>query len=134
MCCNKKHKCFITLLTLTNGANIGLPDSNRIREGKITSVFLRRSGTLTLKAYNGATVATDAVVGTAHMTLKDKNGMEITSPIPLSSLQRDFNSPEPIAVDWSNIDPTQTAIVLDGAAATASHVIEIIFGLECNNC
>ena len=133
MCC-KKHKCFITLETLTNSGNVSLPDSARIRTGKITSVLLRRSGTLTLKTVNGTTVASDAVIGTAHLRLRDQNGQEITAPIPLSSLQRDFNSPEPLAVDWTNVDPTQSTITLDFAGATATQAIEIVFGLDCEIC
>ena len=134
MCCNKAHQCFITLQTLTSAATVSLPDSARIRNGKVTSIFLRRSGTLTLKTAQGTTVASDAVIGTAHLTLKDLNGNELTSPIPLSSLQRDFNAPEPLHVMYEGIDLMQSTIVLDFAAATATQCIEIIFGLDCAQC
>ena len=133
MCC-KPNQCFITIEALTNSAQISLPQSNRIQEGRVTSIMLRRSGSATLKSYTGNTLASDAVIATAHIRLKKLDGSEVTSPIPLSSLQRDFNSPDPLLVDWKNIDLTQSQIVLDFSVATATHVVEVIFGLDCTNC
>lgn len=132
--CKPCHNCFITLETLTNAAQISLPDNTRIRDGVVTSIFLRRSGSGTLKTAKGTTVASDAVIGTAHLSLKNTNGKEITAPIPLSSLQRDYNAPEPLCVNWRMIDLSQSSIVLDFAAATATHAIEIVFGIECKDC
>lgn len=131
MCC-KKHQCFITLQTTTNSTQISLPDSSRIRNGKVTSIMLRRSGTLTLKSATGATLASDATIGTASIVVKDLNGNEITAPLPLSVLQRDYNSPEPLAVNWASVDLTQTTITI--IPANATDVVEIIFGLDCDTC
>lgn len=131
MCC-PKHKCFITLTVPTTSTQITLPDSSRIRNGKVTSIFMRRSGSATLKAANGATVAADSVVATANITLNNLNGEQILAPFPLSALQRDYNSPEPLAVSWQQIDLTQSVITLTPANAT--DVIEIIFGLDCDFC
>ena len=131
MCC-KKHQCFITLISITNANQISLPDSSRIRNGKVTSIMMRRSGSLTLKTANGATVASDATIGTASIVVKDLNGNEITAPLPLSVLQRDYNSPEPLAVNWSSVDLTQTVITI--APANATDAVEIIFGLDCDTC
>lgn len=135
MCCCK-HKCFITLETLTNAANVTLPDNSRIRDGKITSILLRRADGGTLKSPLGRTLAADTVIATAHATFRNKNGLAITDPVPLSMLQRDYNSPEPLAVSWTDVDPTQTTIVIDTGAAgyNAAHVIEIVFGLDCDQC
>ena len=133
MCC-KHHKCFITVEALTSSGSVNLPDSTRIRNGKVTSIQLRRSGALTLKTSKGVTVATDAVIGTGHLILKDSNGTEITSPLPLSSLQRDYTSPEPLAVSWVNVDLTQSNIVFDASVVNAAHAVEITFGLDCDNC
>lgn len=119
---------------MTNSSNISLPDSTRIRDNTVTSVLLRRSGSLTLKTAKGTVIASDAIVGTAHITFKNTNGKEVTAPIPLSVLQRDYNSPDPLCVNWKNIDLTQTTIVLDGAAATATQAFEIVFGVECDAC
>lgn len=131
MCCNK-HKCFITLTQATTATQITLPDNSRIRNGVVTSIFMRRSGSATLKASNGATVASDAVVATANITLTNLNGEQVLAPFPLSALQRDYNSPEPLAVNWAQIDLTQSIITLTPANAT--DVIEIIFGLDCDFC
>ena len=131
--CNCKHKCFITVSAFTSSGSFTLPNSERINKGRVTSVMLRRSGASTLKNAAGATLATDAVIGTAHIAFKNSNGEEVTSPLPLSTLQRDYNNPDPLPVNWQGIDLGQTVITLDASAVTASHVVEIIFGLECDN-
>lgn len=131
-CC--KHECFITLQTLADAAQVTLPDSARIRDGKVTSIQLRRAGSLTLKTYQGTTIVADTVIATAHIWVKNLNGQEIAAPIPLQTLQRDYNSPEPLKVDWSNVDLTQSTIVLDTTGVNAGECIEIIFGLDCTTC
>ena len=130
--CGCKHQCFITLQTLTNSTQISLPDSSRIRNGRVTSIMMRRSGSLTLKTAQGTTVASDATIGTGSIVVKDLNGNEITAPLPLSVLQRDYNEPEPLAVNWSSVDLTQTVITITPANATDA--VEIIFGLDCDTC
>lgn len=132
--CKSCHKCFVTVETLTNGSSVTLPDNNQINKSRITSIQMRRSGTLTLKSVTGKTLATDAIVGTAHLTLKNSSGVQIFAPLPLSALQRDYNSPEPMCVNIEGVDLAQSTIALDGAAATATHVFEIIFGLACDKC
>lgn len=129
--CSKCHKCFITLEALTNASSITLPDNQQINKSKITSIQMRRSGALTLKSATGKTLATDAVVGTAHITLKNSNGLQLFAPLPLSTIQRDYNSPEPLCLNIEGVDLSQSTIVLDGAAAIATSVLEVIFGLDC---
>ena len=133
--CQQRHKCFITLQTLTNAATVGLPDNVRIRTGRVTSVQMRQSSDA-LKSVQGTTLAVQAVINTAHVYFKDSNGREIAAPMPLNLLQRNTNAPEPLAVNWENIDPTQTQIILDTTAAgySATACIELIFGLDCDNC
>lgn len=132
MCNCNKHQCFITLQALTSANQISLPDSSRIRNGRVTSIFVRRSGSLTLKSSTGADVASDSVIGTASLMLNNLNGEQILAPLPLSSLQRDYNSPEPLHVNWKQIDLTQSVITLTPANAT--DVVEVIFGLDCDFC
>jgi len=134
--CNCKHQCTITLSATTDAANINLPDSSRIRRGTVNYIALRKSGSSTLKNVNGATLAADTVVDTAHLRVVNLNGFAVCDPIPLSFLQRDANSPEPYAVKWKDIDPTQCVITLDTGASgySATDVIEIIFGLDCQEC
>ncbi len=133
--CQQRHKCFITLQTLTNAAQIGLPDNVRIRTGRVTSVQMRQSSSA-LKSVQGTTLAVQAVIDTAHVYFKDSNGREIAAPMPLNLLQRNTSAPEPLAVNWENIDPTQTQIILDTTAVgySATACIELIFGLDCDNC
>jgi hypothetical protein len=129
-CCT--HKCFITLQAVTSATQIQLPDNSRIRNGRVTSIALRRSGSATLKTITGATVAADSVIATANMFLVTLGGEQICAPIPLSFLQRDYNAPEPLKVNWQQIDLTQSTITLTPANAT--DVVEIIFGLDCDFC
>jgi hypothetical protein len=134
--CNCKHQCTITLSATTSGAVLNLPDSSRIRNGRVNYIALRKSGAATLKNVNGQTLAADTVINTANLRVVNLNGFAICDPIPLSFLQRDANSPEPYAVDWQNVDPTQCVITLDTSAAgySATAVVEIIFGLDCQEC
>lgn len=132
MCCNK-NRCFITLeaLTPTSGTTV-LPDNNRINNGQVVSIMMRRSGGATLKTAKGTTVASDAVVGTAHIVLVNNNGQKMFDPLPLSTLQRDYNNPAPLPVDLTGLDLAQSTITFDGTGATATHCFEIIFGLACD--
>lgn len=133
-CC--ANKCIVTLSTLANSSNVNLPDSSRVRESTVNSILVRRSGSGTLKDVNGRTLAADTVIATAHLKLVDKNGFAITDSIPLSVLQRDYNSPDAFRCKYQNVDPTQTVVKLDTGASgyDATHVVEIVFGLDCEAC
>ena len=136
--CNKTHQCFITLETLTLTASgmtsAVLPDNNQINRGKVVSIQMRRSGSLTPKSVTGKTLATDAVVATGHLILKNAQGQIIFNPIPLQTLQRDYNAPEPLECSVQGIDLAQSSIVYDGSVATATSVFEVIFEVACNTC
>lgn len=134
--CKKCHRCFVPLEVLTDSADISMKDNKRISGGKITSLMLRRSGSVTLLALSGKTVAPDTVINTAHLTLRNANGTELIT-YPLSALQRDYNSPEPLCLDGlTGIDLASSTIKLSTGAAgySAAHVIELIFGLDCDDC
>lgn len=135
MCC-KGHKCFVILEVTTAGTSNALPESNRIRQSRITSLMVPRAGGATLYSPTGAVLATDAVVQSSYLSLVNENGTELQK-IPLAHLQRDYNGPEPLHVNLKDIDPTQSRIVIgslsaSGYSATAS--ILITFGLDCDNC
>lgn len=134
MCC-QKYTCTVVQSILTNSGNLSLPDSNRISDNDVMALLLRRSGSSTLKDISGRTLAADTVINTAHLKLNNKNGKELAQ-IPLSVLQRDYNSPAPLPVDWKEVDPTQCSIVLDTTAAgyDATHVIELIWFYPCKDC
>lgn len=130
--CNKCISCSVPVSVPTNAAKIKFPDVDRLNKGTIRWLLVRRSGSATLKDINGDTLAADTVINTAHLTLMTKNGGE-TLVIPLSSLQRDYNAPEPQCVQLPAIASNSSFIQLDTSAADydTSHVIEIIFGIDC---
>lgn len=132
-CCSTK--CTVVLLATAATGNITLPESNRLRNGRVRSVSMRRLNGVTAKANNGATLVPDTVTISAHLSLLSANGTEIWQ-MPLQNLQRDFNSPEPLRCDIRNIDPTQSTIIFDTGAAgwDATQVFEIMFELDCNDC
>ena len=135
--CGCKAECFITLSTVIGSATVNLPESMRLRNSKIISMWMRRLGSSTATNINGQTIAPDTVVLSAYLTLKNQNGTAIHDPIPLQLLQRDFNSPEPLAINlYEQIDPIQSQITLNTSASgyVATDVIEIVFGLKCDGC
>ena len=112
-----------------------LQDIAEIRDGRIRSIWLRRSGSATLLTRLGTTVAADTVIDTAHLTLVNQKTKQVMV-IPLSTLQRDYNAPEPFAVDpdvYDGIDLSRSTITLSTSAAgyNATHAIEIMFEYEC---
>jgi len=133
--CQQKHRFITTIQVTTNGGNLRLPDVAEIRDGNIRSIWLRRAAGGTLITRMGDTVAADTVIATAHLTLVNQKMVQVAI-IPLQSLQRDFNSPEPLATDenvYAGVDLSRSSIVLDTNAAgySATAVIEIMFEYDC---
>lgn len=138
-CNGKGHTCIKTISVVTAGASNQIPDSADIRDGKIRSIMLRRLGGATGKDVNGANLAPDTVIATAHLLLVNAKNLQIMNPIPLQLLQRDYNSPEPFQVNqdvYSGIDLTRSKVVLSTAAAgySATDVVELVFEYDCPNC
>lgn len=129
MCCTDKN--ILTAEVVTSASILQLPTSanDRIKNSRLTSVWVPRSGTTTLKTPLGATVAADTVLATAYLSLKDINGKEIIQ-IPFWQIMRDYNSPEPLRLALDNVDLTQSTIKLDTTATgyNAAHAILITFG------
>jgi hypothetical protein len=132
-CCSTQ--CTIVLNAPASASVISLPESNRIRGGRVRSISTRRLGSATGKASNGATLVSDAVMETAHLKILSANGTEIWE-MPLHYLMRDYNSPAPTKCDIRGIDPTQCQITFDTSVSgyAATQVFEIIFELDCNAC
>lgn len=130
--CNTCYSCSISISVPTNGAVVNLPQTNRLDGSKLLSVFIRRNASGTRKDDQGKTLAADTVIFTAHLHLFNKNGTEVLQ-MPLESLQRDFNSPEPLRLCRREIDTASSYIRLDTAAAgyNADHVIELVCEYEC---
>jgi hypothetical protein len=128
--CNKLITS-VTISATTSAANINFPDNARIRDAKVVGISMRRSGSSTLYDTNGNTLAADTVVAGAHIRIVDLYGTELQK-LPLSTLQRDFNSPEYQCFNLDKIDPIQSSINLNTAAAgySATAVIEMTFYLD----
>lgn len=131
--CKNCHDCFITLQVVTSGAILNLPDNQRLRQNKIKAISMRRVAGGTYLSKTGATLAADTVTATAHLSLKNANGTELLD-MPLTQLQRDYNNPEPLCVDYEQVDPTASTIVLSTSASgySATAVFEITFEISCN--
>lgn len=135
MCC-KSWKCSITLEITTSGANVSLPESNRIRNSRVVGISMPRAAGATLYSPNNAVLAADAVVGSSYLNLVNANGTKILADLPLNQIQRDYNAPEPLHVNWSDIDPTQSNVQINTSASgyNAAHAMIFIFWLDCDNC
>lgn len=134
--CNCKTQCTLVVLVTAASTSVALPETNRLTNGIIKGIGMRRLNGVAAKAYTGQTLTPDAVVASAHLSLNNTNGTQILQ-LPLQYLQRDFNSPEWMKVnDLRNIDLTQSTITLDIGAAgwAATQVFELTFEVECDNC
>jgi len=133
-CCGSK--CTVMVLVTTSSGQLTLPETNRITNGVVKGIGMRRLNGVAATANNGTTLAVDAVVMSAHLSLKTSNGTEVLA-IPMQYLQRDFNSPEWMKVNnLENIDLTQSTVVLNTGAAgyLATSVLEILFEIDCDGC
>jgi len=122
-----------------SGSNVKLVDIAEIRESKLRSVMLRRLGSLVGISASGATLAPDTVIATAHLVLVNRRNVQVMNPIPLQLLQRDYNAPEPYALDpavYAGIDLSRSYILLSTSAAgyVATNVIELVFEYQCETC
>lgn len=136
MCNCKRYKCSLTLEVTTSGANVSLPESNRLRNSKIVGIEVPRVNAATLYSPTGAVLAADTVTASSYLNVVNANGTQLCPQIPLTHLMRDFNAPDPFPVNWTEIDPTQCSIQVGTSAAgyNAAHSILLTFWLDCDNC
>lgn len=123
---------------VTSASIIGLTDIAEIREGKLRGLWLPRSGSATLYTKSGLVVAADSVIAGAHLILANSNNTQVMV-IPMISLQRDYNSPEPFDLDpetYDGIDLSRSSIMLNTSASgyNAAHAIELVFSYEKKVC
>lgn len=130
--CSKCHDCFITVSVITKGAQSKFEDNERLRQNTIKSVSVRAAGGQTKKNPQGVQLAADAVLFSSHLVLRNGNAAAMAE-IPVENLVRNANAPEPLCVNWSKIDPTQSYVIVDTTAAgyNAAHCIEFVFELDC---
>lgn len=139
MSCNCKHRCFKTQEVTISSSIVKLVDVAEIRDSRLNSVMLRRLGSLVGVSATGATLAPDTVIATAHLVLVNSRNVQIMNPIPLQLLQRDYNYPEPYALDpavYAGVDLSRSYIILSTSAAgyVNTNVIELVFGYQCETC
>lgn len=135
MCC-QKHTCIVVVETPANATVVKFPDNADIRDGKIRSILVRRSGDETLYTQSGAEVIADSAVAGATITLVNARNIQVLVA-PLSMLQRDFNSPEPYPVDpdaYGGIDLTRSQVAIRTADVDADKAVEVVFEYECKQC
>jgi len=136
--CGCKHRCFELQEIVTSAAQVFLPDNTRIRENLITSIRVKPSdpaGSLTFISPLGRNIASWSVLNSAYFYAVNQNGTTIAK-ISVDALIRTTAAPEPLAVSWLEVDPTQSYFQINtgaaGYSATAAIVVE--FGLACNEC
>lgn len=133
--CNCKYQCGQIFEVVTSGANVAFPESNRVRESRVSSVMVMKAGGTAVLSPTGKSLAVDLVLNSSYAYFVNSNGTQIAQ-LPLAHLVRDFNAPEPLQVNWQEIDLTQSYIVINttvaGYSATAAFVFTV--GFDCNAC
>jgi len=122
--------------TPANASIVKFPDNADIRDGKILSILVRRSGDETLYTQTGAEVVADSVIAGATITLVNARNVNVFVG-PMSMLQRDYNSPEPFHVNpnaYGGIDLTRSQVAIRTADIDADKAIEVVFEYECKHC
>jgi len=131
MCTTKCLNCVIPVSVVTAAEINQVPYTERINNNKVTHIWVRTASGVQ-KDVNGNTLAASGVIKTAHLRLMSADGNEQWK-IPIESLQRDTNYPEPFCVGNLDIDSSQCQIILDTGASgySATAVIELLFGIVC---
>ena len=135
MCC-QKHTCVVVVETPASATIVKFPDNADIRDGKIRSILVRRSGDETLYSQSGAELIGDAAVAGATIMLVNARNIQVLVA-PMSMLQRDFNAPEPYNVDpdaYGGIDLTRSQVALRSSDVDADKAVEVVFEYECKHC
>lgn len=135
MCC-QKHTCVVVVETPANATIVKFPDNADIRDGRIRSILVRRSGDETLYTQSGAEVISDAAVAGATITLVNARNIQVFQG-PMSILQRDYNAPEPYTVDpdaYGGIDLTRSQVALRSNDVDPTKAVEVVFEYECRHC
>jgi hypothetical protein len=134
--CQCTHQCFYTLQVVTSSGSVNLPNAQRIRENRVISIQIPDFGSTQGYGANGADAAPNSVLAGGYLYLKDATGFTLCDPIPLWSLLRNSNSPEPLKVNYEKIDPEASVITLNTSASgySATDVIPIVFELSCTQC
>lgn len=136
MCNCKRYQCSITLEITTSGANVSLPESNKLRRAKVVGIEVPRVAGATLYSPTGAVLAADTVTMSSYLNIVTANGTQVCPAVPMTHLMRDYNAPDPFPVQWQEIDPTQCSIQVGTSAAgyNVAHSMLITFWIDCDAC
>lgn len=123
---------------VTSAAQVFFQDNSRIRMNKVTSIAVAMpdpTESLAFLSPMARTLANWAVLNSSYLYIVNQNGTTL-APLPLSLIARNYNSPEPLAVSWEQVDPTQSYVKINtgasGYAVTEAFVFS--FGIECDTC
>lgn len=123
---------------VTSGAQVFFQDNTRIRQNTVTSIMVQApdpAESLAFLSPMGRTLANWAVLNSSYLYIINQNGTTL-APIPLAQIVRNYNSPEPLAVSWEQVDPTQSYVKINTGASgyAATEAFVFIFGIECDSC
>lgn len=144
MGCNcKSLKCAVLIEVVTSGPVVSLPESNRIRDSHVLGIETIDMGYVennfsnsTLYSSTGAIIATADVISSSYLSLKNANGTELVKINLFHLMRGPGGQADPLRINWTDIDPTQSTIIINTAATGYANdaVIPLTFWLECNNC
>lgn len=134
--CNCTHQCFYTMSVVTSAGAVNLPNSQRVRDNRVLSIQIPDFGSTQGYGPTGADAAPNTVLAGGYLYLKNSSGFTLCDPIPLWALLRNSNSPEPMKVNYTDIDPESSVITLNTSATgyAATDVIPLVFELSCDMC
>lgn len=138
MCC-KGHKCSISVELQMTAQTVSFQEINRIRNSRVTAIMAHWiSGDEPNYSPTDRLLTPNQYMGSSYLTLVNSNGTEIVSKINLRHLQRGYDDQEPIHVNWTNIDLTQSSVMMATSAwdtlDDVSTSIMLEFFLDCNDC
>lgn len=141
--CGCKRQCSISVEVQMTAQTVSLPEVNRIRDSRVTGIMIHflfpRTGadSVGYSPVDRPLLPNEILQGT-YLTLVNSNGTEIVSKMNMAHLQRGPYAPEPLDVNWTNIDLTQSSVSMASSFWTDSdysgYSIMIEFFLDCNAC
>lgn len=125
---------------------VNFQENNRIRDARVTAIqahfnFPKTGITADSESYSPTDrpLFTNEMMQSAYLTLVNANGTEIVSKMALSHLQRGPYDQEPLAVNWTQIDLTQSSVQVPNTAWNnivdgTNYSIVLDFFIDCNAC
>ena len=137
MCC-KGHKCSISVELQTTAQTVSFQEVNRIRNSRVTGIMVHFLDNQTGYSPTDRPLLPEDVMVSTYLTLVNSNGTEIVSKMNLAHLQRGLYDQEPFHTNWTNIDLTQSSVMIAPTIWNgddwAAYSIMFEFLLDCNDC